>query len=126
MTTVFGKSQGQDSTSGALPLPLESRSTPSLSAIAERLYSMRKERLRLWGGFTSGSPAFLRSRQDLRPAKNAWTQASAVWACSLEEVCQRIRCEGPSQMPLCRTLWKIGDDDLTVQPAALLRKFIQL
>src|SRR6266566_1375743 len=34
-------------------------------------------------GCASGSSAFLRSRQLLRLAKNASTQASDVWACSL-------------------------------------------
>jgi hypothetical protein len=44
------------------------------------------------------------SRQLFMAAKNAWTQASAVWACSFFEVCQRMRCFGLSHRPLCRTV----------------------
>src|SRR5258708_27784567 len=104
ITTVTGSSQGQLRTSGSLPRPLESRSMLSLSTIAERLYSIRKYHLRFLGGLASGEPAFLRSRQLLRLAKKACTQASAVWAWSLSEGYQRIRCFGCSQMPLCRTV----------------------
>src|SRR5260370_32782976 len=104
ITTVLGKSQGQLSTSGSFPLPLDSRSCPSLSIIAERLYSMRKYHLRFLGGLASGSPNFLRFCHDLRLAKKACTQASAVCACSFLEVCQRIRCLGASQIPLWFTV----------------------
>src|SRR5260370_19721566 len=104
ITTVTGSSQGQLRTSGSLPRPLESRSMPDFSTSAERLYSIRKYHLRFLGGLASGEPAFLRSRQLLRLAKKACTQASAVWAWSLSEGYQRITCFGGTHIPLCRTL----------------------
>src|SRR5229473_616661 len=104
MTTVLGNSHGQLSMSGALPRPLERRSFPSLSTIALRLYSILKYHLRWRGGCASGSPAFLRSLQLFRLANKACTHASDVCACSFAEVYHRIRCLGPSQIPLCRTV----------------------
>src|SRR6266851_10051058 len=103
ITTVTGSSQGQLRTSGSLPRPLESRSMPSVSAIAERLYSIRKYHLRRRGGCAVGSVA-LRSRQLLSEAKKDCTHASAVWACNFLEVKSRMRCLGLSQRPLCRTV----------------------
>src|SRR5260221_12821188 len=103
ITTVLGSFHGQASTSGALPLPLERMSCPSLCRIAVDLYSILKyQRLRR-GGCASGSVA-RRARQLLRAEKKAWTQASAVWACSCLEVCQRIICAGESQIPWCLTV----------------------
>ncbi len=56
----------------------------------------------VWG-FALGS-SLRRSRQLLREAKKASTQASDVWACRVCEVKSRLRCVSLSQMPLCRTV----------------------
>src|SRR5258708_16568549 len=103
ITTVLGVSQGQSRTSGALPLPLERMSCPSCCRIAVLLYSMRKYQRRRLGGLALLS-RLRRARQLFRAAKKACTQASAVWACSFLEVCQRIICAGDSQIPLCLTV----------------------
>src|SRR6266436_5147486 len=104
ITTVLGKSHGHAKTSGSLPFPLDKRNLPDSRFMAERLYSMRKYHLRFLGGCASGSPAFLRSRQLLRLAMNASTQASAVWACSFGLVKSRFRYFSLSQIPLCLTV----------------------
>src|SRR2546422_8460127 len=88
---------------GSFPLPLDKRSFPSESLIAERLYSTLKYHLRFLGGWAVGSVS-RRSRQDLREAKKDCTHASAVWACSFLLVNRRIRCLGLSQRPLCLTV----------------------
>src|SRR5712691_6446425 len=89
--------------SGSFPFPLDKRSCPSQSCIAERLYSTLKYHLRFLGGWADASVS-RRSRQDLREAKKDCTQASAVWACSFGLVNRRMRYLGFSQIPLWRTV----------------------
>src|SRR5260221_4003762 len=103
ITTVLGVSQGQSRTSGAVPLPLERMSCPACCRIAVLLYSMRKYQRRRLGGCALGS-LLRRARQLFRAAKKACTHASAVWASSCLEACQRIICGGESQILLWLTV----------------------
>src|SRR5215467_9701250 len=54
ITTVWGISQCQSSRRGSLPFPLESLSLPSLSVMADDLYSTRKYHFRRLGGVGIG------------------------------------------------------------------------